>query len=277
MEKQEWFGVVVCAVLLLASTPAVATGVFSDEFEDNSIDSTRWVYGGATRAWNPAQPTGLGNWTFWHTETVWNAGDPDGYLQAGVSGPTSGNTYGAEAWIRTAYDYNDGMNHLINLTWEAEVVDNHYNRYYLQLTDGYVADPGSLHWSMAPPPGTTNFLCETNAAGNTVAGMAMYTGLPKSSWSLVIGASGIGRLFDGPDGTGSLIHEATLDMADPWYFRLMVSDGTSAGFPAGEAHLNVYSMSSLVSSGAIPEPLTALGALGAIAALPGYCRRRIRI
>ena len=57
---------------------------------------------------------------------------------------------------------------------------------------------------------------------------------------LNIDPSGIARLYDSPDASGNLIREEDLDPGYEWYLRFMVSDGTSAGFPAGDAQLNLY-------------------------------------
>ncbi len=221
---------------------------YSDHFEDGIINTNLWVLGGAKRAWAPdAPPQYTGNWSHSHEEVV----AADGHLLLRVWGPTSGMTYGAEAWVRTTYDFNDGKNYLVNFTWEA-VTDGHYDMYFIQITDGYLSWENYLHWQLVPgrdpniAEGTFDLLWHTDRRGQVFAGGELTSGLPKSTWSIEIASSGVARLFEGPDATGSLIHEGTLNPDKPWYVRLMVSDGTSAGFPAGDDSLLLYSFSAAV-------------------------------
>ena len=104
-----------------------------------------------------------------------------------VWGPTSGLTYGAEAWIRTIYNYNDGAKHQINFTWEAAVQDDHYNHYHIQVTDGYISADGALHWARAeaPIPGTTDLLWEI-VGQDKYPGGEYPSGLSKRTWSMTI-------------------------------------------------------------------------------------------
>ena len=67
---------------------------------------------------------GGGNWTTSETEH-------SGYVELSVQGPTSGNTYGAESWIRTTYDFNDGKDHVINFRWQPTFRDPHFNHYFI--------------------------------------------------------------------------------------------------------------------------------------------------
>ena len=210
--------------------------ILSDDFEDGVIDTNLWVTGGAKRGWSDTQPTGVGDWTFSSSEIM----GTDGYLRLRVEGPTSGNTYGAEAWVRTTYDFNDGHGWVINFTWEADVaIPGHYDRFNIQITDGYIPEIGSVHWSRSEIAGTTNLLYGSDDA----AGASLTSGLAKTTWSVLIDPSGIARLYDRPDGSGTLLHEGSLDPTLPWYFRLMVTDATSAGFPAGDTRLNLFDFS----------------------------------
>lgn len=86
-----------------------------DEFEDNAIDPDLWIYGGSQWTSEP-NAASTGDWNYAHHETLFDAEGDDGYLQMRVDGPESAETYGAEAWVRTAYDYNDGYGHVVNLT-----------------------------------------------------------------------------------------------------------------------------------------------------------------
>lgn len=222
-------------VFLIITTmiSSVAHGL-SDNFEDGIIDTQLWVVGAEKWGWQ-VHPPGDGDWNYSHGEIM---NPDDGYLSTRVWGPVSANTYGADAWVRTVYNFNDGQSYIINFTWEADVVDYHYNHYLIQITDGYIPDEATFHWVSDPIPGTTNLLWTM-----TNHGWYLSSGLPKSDWSITITPSGVARLYDGPNASGSLLHEGSLDSSYAWYVRLMVSDGTSSGFPAGECRLNLYDFS----------------------------------
>ena len=261
-----------CIVLIVLVTASVthAGWQFSDEFEDDIIDSSNWVTGGEKRAYYGAPG---GSWTWSHTETVFDGGDPDGYLQMSVAGPYTGNSYGAEAWIRTNHDYNDGGWHVANFKWKAEFYDGavnpHCNQYYIQVTDGYIPPTANLHWahdqavwdSIPELAGTINLLWTYfpdtpvwtrggwihGPAGAAVPSQAIPQGSPET-WSILIDPSGTAKLYGGPDATGSLLREEALDPSNPWYLRFMVVDATSSGFGAGEARLDLHSFSSFCVS-----------------------------
>jgi|GEM_PF-3837598 len=222
-----------------------SANTLSDDFEDGVIDSSLWVTGDAKRGWNPSNLSDTGNWDYSHEEIT----DPiDGYLNMRVWGPTSGNTYGAEAWVRTSTDFNDSANHIINFTWEPEFIDYHYNLYFIQVTDGYIS-PGTLSWARhSDYAGTVNLLWDSeDARGWQFDERLDNVPSPgKLQYSITIDPSGVARLYDSPNATGTIIYESALDLAYPWYVRFMVSDGTSAGFPAGDARLKLYDFSSVI-------------------------------
>ncbi len=226
--------------------------ILYDDFEDGVIDTGLWVVGGAKRGWSESQGTGIGNWSYSWEEIIDLS---DGYLSGRVWGPTSGNTYGAEAWVRTVYNFNDGKSYLVNFTWEAEIgIGQHYDYYYIQITDGYIPELGSVHWPMNQhPTGTVDLLCHDDGSGNMLPGQSLTSGMPKTTWSIEIEPDGTARLYDGPDATGTLLHEASLDTNDEWYVRLMVIDATSSGFPAGDDRLNLYEFT---ASEIVSEPAT---------------------
>jgi hypothetical protein len=203
-----------------------------------------------------------------------------------VSGPYTGDSYGAASWIRTNYNFHDGQQHLLNFCWKPASADNHENYYSIQVTDGYVPtfaqDNWLSSWIYNDPPGTTSLLRSqpdgqtwepfkplssevVNPAVNSLQSV-------KYNWSLTIDPSGKASLFDEPNGTGSLLYQAALDPAGQWYFRAMASDATSAGFGDGQAELDLYSFSATLAP--TPEPSTfALLAAGVIG-LMGYGWRR---
>jgi len=227
--------------------PVSSVGQISDDFEDGVIDTTLWDSGGCTRGYDPSQPCGIGGWTYSIQENT----AADGYLRLRVAGPTSGNTYGAEAWVKSTYDFNDGSDHIINFTWEAVVSDNHYNYYYIQITDGYIPEYGNVHWPFWTPPdpllvGTVDLLWDRQPSGDTIPGASLVAGLAKASWALEITSDGVARFITVSDTGDNLVifDEYTLDPSFPWYVRFMVIDATSAGFPGSDStDLRLYDFS----------------------------------
>ncbi|MFC1653026.1 PKD domain-containing protein [Planctomycetota bacterium] len=231
--------------------------IFVDDFEDHSIDNDLWDYGGQRRTPGLGYPN-YSRWDISHSESLYKPGDPDAFLQMKVNGPTSGNTYGADAWLRTTYDYNDGNSHLVNFIWQPEFIDDHYNVYFIQVTDGYTSPAHGLHWNWSDPrPETTNLLWTRRGDGSVLSGWELgrdssieppgdYAppGPGKLNWSITITPSGVVRLYDSSNGSGALLREESLVSHSPWYLRFMVVDGTSSGFPSGDARLNLYSVSS---------------------------------
>jgi len=217
-----------------STTTTVDETSTTDDFEDGVIDTTLWVVDGENRGCGPPCGSNTGDWNYTHQEIT----DPiDGYLELHVWGPASGNTYGAEAWVRTSHDFNDGSNYTINFTWEPDFDESHYNYYFIQVTDGYISSENNLHWNLESYPGTCNLL-RNPETGNI--GESIGTSPGKLNWSVKIEPSGVARLYDGSNATGTLKYECSLDSAYPWYIRFMVSDGTSSGFSAGDAQLNLY-------------------------------------
>jgi hypothetical protein len=259
------FGAVALCCLGLAEGGVAWAEMYHDGFEDGAIDPVLWVHGGAKRGWNGAN---VGDWTYSHEEVVHPT---DGFFRATVEGPTSGLTYGAEAWVRSAHNYNDGVPWMINFTWEGEVLDDHYNHYLVQITDGFVPPDEPFHWWYNDYAGTVDLLWSMQK-GNLVRGAHLPAGMAKTTWSISIEPSGTARLYDGPNATGSLLREEGLDVAYPWYYRLMVTDGTSAGFPSGEARLNLYDF----QAQPIPEPASVVSALLGFSMLGAYLKRRAK-
>jgi len=208
--------------VLVLATPAsifADVAIFVDEFEDDSINPDHWVIDGERRGYAGAP---AGDWTWSHHETVYDEGDPDGYLRMCVSGPYTPNTYGAEAWIRTTHDYNDGGWYTANFKWKAVPLDTHYNHYFIQITDGYIPPAAPFHWQYVEPrppelAPTVDLLRSYNAdleelrrGGRPGEPPYIPQGSP-ATWSIVMDPSGTARLYNGPDGTGDLLREEALD------------------------------------------------------------------
>jgi hypothetical protein len=262
---------VLCGLMAVGSSTSMAD--FSDDFEDGIIDSSLWVVGGGGRGWVQSWPLGTGQWQYSLQEI---AASPDSYFQAHVWGPMSPNTYGAEAWIRTLDNFNDGENHVINFTWEPGFLDYHNNGYFIQVTDGYIANPGDYYWmnDTTDPglAGTADLLWTPGTPPSAGVYFENRPSIGKVSWSLEINSLGTARLYDSPGASGSILNEAILDPSKPWYIRFMVHDGTSAGFPAGDAWFNLYNFESHATS---PVPVPGALLLGGIGmGLVGWLRGR---
>jgi len=238
--------ILIMAFLFLFSQVAdAATILFNDNFSDASIDPSLWVSGGINRG-NSSSPGG--GWTSTQTES-------GSTLELNVQGPSSGGTNGADAWLRTTYDYNDTRQHLINFSWQPLITENHFNPYQIQLTDGFIPASAGVHWFDAIIPGTTNLLQRDGTqAWYLDESESGPPGLPMMDWSITIDPAGSASLYDGANGGGTQIGIENLDMNSEWFLRFYLADATSAGFGAGEASFVLNS----VSSNVVPEPNTAL-------------------
>ena len=110
MKTLSLFAVVLSCLLVL---PAYA---FSDDFDDGVINTALWDASGSRGGYG-----GCGNGPGqWFNQEIAAA---DGYLQARATTPVSpgGWTYGAQAWIRTQHNFNDGQDYLVNFKWEADI------------------------------------------------------------------------------------------------------------------------------------------------------------
>ncbi|MCK4659312.1 MAG: right-handed parallel beta-helix repeat-containing protein, partial [Phycisphaerae bacterium] len=219
------------AVLCVAS-PTLADPVWGDDFEDGVIDPALWEWGGMHRGFSG------GGWQWSHDEIVAS----DGYLSTRVWGPTSGISYGAEAWVKTTYDYNDGLDYTINFEWEADVSAYHVDMYAIQITDGTI------------PAGTNIFWFGDGNGGNDGEGWknlyfhSQQPDMVPEVWSVYIdGTNNTATLFQRPDCTGPVSGEGVkaLSSDQPWHLRFIHSDATSAGFPGGDNLLNLYDFSSV--------------------------------
>ena len=211
-------------ILFVAFWPSV---VFADppcdNFEDGSIDSSLWAVGGRRYGFDGI---GTGAWQWSHQEDT----GPDGYLSVRVWGPTSGNTYCGEGWVRTQFNYNNGQSYAINFRWQADVNATHIDRYAIQVTDGTIPNTNNYAWFDADGPGWKNLYLQTPQPD-----------LGPVDWSILINAANqTATLFDGPNLTGQVLGQKTLTTSEAWYVRFIEIDATSAGFPAGDNRLNLY-------------------------------------
>ncbi len=239
---------IICVLGLLVVSPGRTHGAIQDDFEDGSISSL-WVTGGRQS----------GAWTYSVAEYPNGAGD--GYLQARVSGPQSANTYGAEAWLRTSYNFNDGKDWLLDFKWEADRSAYHTDRYFLQIGNDYFPTSGSGtsdHWieqdtsSRATLWGVRMSGSDRQFSMNNGTLVEAGPSDPKpyanpvfsapQDWSIRIDSGAhTATLYDGPSGSGDVYASRPLSPSDPWYARYFLSDYTSAGFPAGDNSLRLYS------------------------------------
>lgn len=204
------------------------------------LNSAVWTWGG-----NPDRGVGGGSWQFSQEEVV----GTDGYAKLRVWGPTSGNSHGAEAWVRTQYDYNDGLNHIINFRWGADVNASHIDMYAIQIADGTIPGGTDTFWFGSPSG-------EIDGAGwKNIYFQSPQSDMPPADWSMHIdGSQNTATLFGGPNLTGPVLGFKTLPSNQAWYVRFVLSDVTSSGFPAGDNVLNLYDYCSTVTTQAMPIP-----------------------
>ncbi len=205
-----------------------------DNFEDNIINTSLWNVGGSKGGY-PGPGSGNGEW-----DNV----EMNGYLQAHSYVPTSGITYGAQAWTTTQKNFNDGHCWLINFTWSGDVLtDNGFHA--TEITDGSTnwqdGYYGDGHWNVA---GTVQMYHELNTSN-----VGPY------EWSIVIDkGDSKATLFEGPYGTGNVHSTQQLDDGNPWYLRFISAVATSAGFPEKTSNINLHDFSASVVLPKIVSP-----------------------
>ncbi|MHB1033976.1 MAG: hypothetical protein ACYC35_08105 [Pirellulales bacterium] len=230
----------VCVFFMGGVGRADITGLFSDGFEASSIDADLWSEGG-----RPTSASGPSSWG-WSQTQQHEPGDPDGYLGLHIWGQPQGNSNGALSWVRTRYDYNDGLQHLLTFTWKYEVAatDPHVNQGYFQISDGNIPTVAEQSGAWFLPP--VGDLANTQTL--------FWQGFParsaKQTWSVMILPTGTAQLYDGPDGTGSQLSEVALGMTQPWHFQAVAYDAASDQYP-GDTWLKLYDFT---SSPVVPEP-----------------------
>jgi hypothetical protein len=214
----------------------------SDDFQDGVLHTGRWAVGGSKRG---VGGFGGGSW-------IWSVEESQGAVQARVAGPASGGTYGADAWLRSRYDYNDGANHLIEFTWGFAANATHVDIFAIQFATTEIPENSNVFWMCDnKPPGQSPYQNLYLAFGDS--GFPGQTNAPPTRWSILLDApSRTATLFSGPSATGVPIGQRTLDPAQPWHLRFVVADATSSGYPAGDDSLYVYDYTSRT----YPVPVT---------------------
>jgi hypothetical protein len=200
---------------------------FCDNFENGVIDSSLWEVGGDRFGYSGY---GVGSWQ-------WSQEETSGALRVRVWGPEDANAYQGLGWLRTKFNYNNGQSHLINFTWGASVNANHVDAYAIEICNGMTSQGPNSGWFVSDAPTNQNLY----VVYSTVAGGPGQTNLPPTSWSIKIdGATQTATLFGGPNLTGLVLGQKTLDTASPWYLRFLQMDGSSQGYPAGDNSLYLY-------------------------------------
>ena len=253
----------VMVLCVYAADPGWVSAQVSDDFEDGMLGSGEWVTGGRRISYTP---TDQGDWN-------WSCSEIDGYPQMHLMGPASANSYGAAAWMRGTYNFNDGHYYTQNFSWNVEVPERAFFL-LVQITDGdniptFEESHWTNDWLFQDYPGTYNLLPSWDGE-SFPPGVTDHLGTsPVETWSITIDPAGIASLYRGPDGTGSLVLEKGLDPNEEWHTRFVVWSATSSGYPAGDGRFNLYSYS------VVPEPsaVVLLGIGGAGLFVRGWRRR----
>ncbi len=229
--------IILQARLLLSEVHPTGPVVFSDNFTDGKIDPKLWAFGGRNCSWTAES---RGKWE----SSVEEKAAPDGYLELRVHGPPSPNTFGAAAWARTKYDFNDGHAYLINFTWSAELVDTHVNQFFVQMTDGRMPTFEQEHkfgsWVYKPPDDTSNMLWHKDTNGQLNPWRVLAEEDPPETWSVTIDPAGRACLYDHPNAGGQVQHKTQLQDDSPWHLQWIIYDATSLGCPAGTCQLRIH-------------------------------------
>jgi hypothetical protein len=261
------------------STPLIVPVMlgWSDDFEDGVVNTAFWDADGSEDGHG-----GFGGFSATATSTLltsvldlWDAAysnveiiASDGYLQARAKTPKSECTEGAQAWIRTKQDFNDGKSHLIDFKWQADVrtacnpgglagligqfssgsVDTaNAELHAIEITDGRTNWPGGLYLWCFPGHqmvGTVQ-LYQTNGAN-----------LAAACWSIVIDGQGkTATLYGGPNATGEVRSICDLDPSLHWYVRFITVVGTGPHFSAAkDCSLNLYDFAVDESTPLVGQP-----------------------
>lgn len=168
-----------------------------------------------------------------------------------VYGPQMANTYGAEAWLRTIHDFNDGNDYTINFTWGFDANAYHIDYMAIQITDGSIVQDSNYNWYYSGAPGTTNIYAKFSSGPNPDYGMV---DTPPQTWSIVLNASSAtAYVYDAANGGGMLLSTSSLDTHTPWYLRFITTDATSSGFPEGDDTFSLYDFRAHACGSAVPD------------------------
>ena len=240
------FCTIVTLVFFVAFISSARATSINDDFEDGAIDSSKWVTHGYKGG---VGGVGAGDWEYSLSEII----ATDGYFQARVWGPESGNTYGAEAWIRSSKNFNDGQIWSINFTWETTIgYTPHCDSFVIEITDGSYTDNCDWSWTAREAPPRHVYLWNAETDWSRYVERDERGPLAKSSWSVFIDPQGTASLYQLPDLQGSVYRTVNLNLNDEWYLRFLLNAATSSGFSAGDNTLKLYDFS------AVPEPATLL-------------------
>jgi hypothetical protein len=244
----------ILVVFLVMTSNVYAECVFGDDFEDGVINPALWVVGGS-RGGVGGPGSGGGQWL--------NV-ERDGALEARVTAPISGNSYGATAWIRTVHNFNDGLDWVISLGWEGTNEGEHpwhADYHVIDITNGRTDWPMGIYTPFESGqqvlPGTT-LLWVSN--GMQIDGSRWHWPVeahnPNRPWTILIDASeATASLYYGDELSKPLqwlYSKQDLDPSSPWYLRFVASGITSLDFPAKDLSIKLYDYC------AIPEPATLL-------------------
>lgn len=238
---------VITAIATFPIVAQVSGGILeiSDDFSDGVVAPEVWVYGGALRGV-------LSEPNAWQ----WTVSEHDGFLQTRVWGPASANSHGAEVWIRTVHNYNDGSDHVVNFTWGADVNAWHLDNCAILIWNGVAYDGTNNQWFNDDTDGAKKLYVANGALSNPF-GIGLQD-TPPTSWSLHIDAVGQQAiLFSAPDLGGNIIGHKSLVAGEPWYVGFIHGDATSAGFPNGDNSLFLYDFRSTSTTGGSPPPTSA--------------------
>ena len=249
-------------VLVACGASHCIANTFRDDFEDGQVNPSLWVTHGYIGGYGGL---GAGSWQWSVTEYQ----ATDGFLEARISGPPSGLTYGAEAWVRTARNFNDGSLWTINFDWETMKAGDNGTGFAILVNDGNSTDSTAWHyWINSPAPAGSAFLWRHVVDAPGWVHDLPDIPFPKAIWSVVIDPAGSATLYQAPSAQGSAFSQVDLDASKPWYLEFVVNGGTSAGYTGCDAGFRLYDVN------AVPEPASMVSVLIGLACIGGHLRRR---
>lgn len=207
--------------------------------------SSSWVTHGYKWGWDGI---GSGSWQY-------TISDNNSSIEGRVWGPTSGNTYGAEAWWRTGRNFNDGSFWQVTFTLDATIgYTAHYDPFGILISDTNYTDTIHSPLISSNAPAGSVFLWR---AGTDYGVDTPLPPFSNQTWTVVIDPTGTAKLYQSADINGSPYRTVTLDLSKSWHLKFELGDATSSGFTAGDNMLRVRNFSAVSSSIISPSGISA--------------------
>ncbi|MBI2440742.1 MAG: VCBS repeat-containing protein [Lentisphaerae bacterium] len=208
----------------------------------------QWVTHGYKWGWD-----GIGNGSWQYTFT-----DTGNAIEGRVWGPTSGNTYGSEAWWRTSQNFNDGNFWQVTFTLDATIgYTPHYDPFGILISDTNYTDTIHSPLIYSNPPSGSVYIWRNNTDTGEAGTDTPQPPFSNQTWTVLIDPAGKAKLYQSDGVNGSPYRTVTLDLSKPWHLKFELGDATSSGFTAGDNTLRVRNFSTTFQAIGPPSGVSA--------------------